>query len=161
MSYLKPVLWLLVCEKASEAAASVVCAREMPLEILMHFVSALPHEFTDVGVFLLSGFVSLIHIVDLHYGEQLNSSVPNKEFRRYVEPGSGTAKGILEMMHLKHLKYFGEPKQICGKAGNFVRGTVGYDGWKSGSGIVGGAVGYEHGPRLRKLPVDRRTSLRD
>ncbi|GMH28826.1 hypothetical protein Nepgr_030669 [Nepenthes gracilis] len=47
--HFNPNYRLRVCEKALEAAASVVCARELPLAILMHFVSALPHEFTDVG----------------------------------------------------------------------------------------------------------------
>ncbi|KAI5446776.1 hypothetical protein KIW84_014573 [Lathyrus oleraceus] len=31
------------------AAASVVCAFDIPLEILLLFISALPHEFTDYG----------------------------------------------------------------------------------------------------------------
>jgi tRNA guanosine-2'-O-methyltransferase len=42
-------LWLLVCEKVIEAAASVVCTFEVPLQILLHFISTLPREFTDYG----------------------------------------------------------------------------------------------------------------
>lgn len=38
-----------VCEKVLEAAASVVNTFDMPLEILLHFVSTVPREFTDYG----------------------------------------------------------------------------------------------------------------
>uniref|UniRef100_A0A2N9GXM7 Uncharacterized protein n=1 Tax=Fagus sylvatica TaxID=28930 RepID=A0A2N9GXM7_FAGSY len=38
-----------VCEKVIEAAASVVCTFEVPLQILLHFISTLPREFTDYG----------------------------------------------------------------------------------------------------------------
>ncbi|XP_062146057.1 uncharacterized protein LOC133854045 isoform X2 [Alnus glutinosa] len=38
-----------VCDKILEAAASMVCTFEVPLEILLHFISALPREFTDYG----------------------------------------------------------------------------------------------------------------
>ncbi|KAL4602312.1 hypothetical protein ACB092_10G044100 [Castanea dentata] len=41
-----------VCEKVLEAAASVVCTFEVPLQILLHFISTLPREFTDYGGFL-------------------------------------------------------------------------------------------------------------
>lgn len=44
-----PFLCLLVCEKVLEAAASVVCTFEVPLQILLHFISTLPREFTDYG----------------------------------------------------------------------------------------------------------------
>ncbi|XP_059657675.1 uncharacterized protein LOC132304137 isoform X2 [Cornus florida] len=40
---------LRVCEKVLEAAASVICASELSLEILLHFISILPREFTDYG----------------------------------------------------------------------------------------------------------------
>ncbi|KAF5477643.1 hypothetical protein F2P56_004263 [Juglans regia] len=38
-----------VCDKVLEAAASVVCVFEVPLEILLHFISTLPRELTDYG----------------------------------------------------------------------------------------------------------------
>ncbi|GAB4834643.1 hypothetical protein Ancab_032906 [Ancistrocladus abbreviatus] len=38
-----------VCDKVLEAAASVVCAHELPLEMLLHFISAFPREFTDIS----------------------------------------------------------------------------------------------------------------
>lgn len=44
-----PFLWVPVCDKILEAAASVVCSFEVPLEMLLHFISSLPREFTDSG----------------------------------------------------------------------------------------------------------------
>lgn len=38
-----------VCEKVLETAASVVCTYNVPLEILLHFISSFPREFTDYG----------------------------------------------------------------------------------------------------------------
>ncbi|KAG7955620.1 hypothetical protein I3843_11G082000 [Carya illinoinensis] len=38
-----------VCDKVLEAAVSVVCVFEVPLEILLHFISTLPRELTDYG----------------------------------------------------------------------------------------------------------------
>ncbi|KAF6153002.1 hypothetical protein GIB67_021607 [Kingdonia uniflora] len=38
---------LRVCEKVVEAAASVMCASDVPLETLMHFFATMPREFTD------------------------------------------------------------------------------------------------------------------
>ncbi|XP_074269533.1 uncharacterized protein LOC141592672 [Silene latifolia] len=36
-----------VCEDVVDAAISVVCAHELPLESIFHFIGALPREFTD------------------------------------------------------------------------------------------------------------------
>ncbi|GAB2273232.1 hypothetical protein Dimus_008033 [Dionaea muscipula] len=47
--HFNPKYRLRVCERILEAADSVICAHELPLEILLHFVSSLPHELTDVG----------------------------------------------------------------------------------------------------------------
>ncbi|XP_042008836.1 uncharacterized protein LOC121757352 isoform X1 [Salvia splendens] len=38
-----------VCEKILAAAASVMCGSDVPLEILSHFISSLPREYTDYG----------------------------------------------------------------------------------------------------------------
>jgi len=38
-----------VCGKILEAAVCVVCPFDIPLEILLLFISALPKEFTDYG----------------------------------------------------------------------------------------------------------------
>ncbi|XP_039022591.1 uncharacterized protein LOC120155085 isoform X1 [Hibiscus syriacus] len=38
-----------VCEKVVQAAASLVPASDVPLEILLHFISTLPREVTDYG----------------------------------------------------------------------------------------------------------------
>lgn len=38
-----------VCEKVLDSAASVVCACDVPLDILMHFISTFPWEFTGYG----------------------------------------------------------------------------------------------------------------
>lgn len=43
------LLWFPVCQKVLEAATSLVCTFHVPLEILLHFISALPREFTDYG----------------------------------------------------------------------------------------------------------------
>lgn len=40
---------MLVCAKALEAAASVLCTSNLALEVVLHFVSALPREATDYG----------------------------------------------------------------------------------------------------------------
>ncbi|KAL5815078.1 hypothetical protein ACOSQ3_025873 [Xanthoceras sorbifolium] len=47
--HFNPNYRLRVCEKVLEAAASLVCASDVPLEILLHFISAVPREFTDYG----------------------------------------------------------------------------------------------------------------
>lgn len=47
--HFNPNYRLRVCEKVLEAAASLMCTFEVPLEILLHFISALPREFTDYG----------------------------------------------------------------------------------------------------------------
>lgn len=38
-----------VCEKVLETGASVACTFDVPLEILFHFISSFPREFTDCG----------------------------------------------------------------------------------------------------------------
>lgn len=40
---------MLVCAKALEAAASVLCTSDLDLEVLLLFISALPREATDYG----------------------------------------------------------------------------------------------------------------
>uniref|UniRef100_A0A2P2MML6 Uncharacterized protein LOC105632355 isoform X3 n=1 Tax=Rhizophora mucronata TaxID=61149 RepID=A0A2P2MML6_RHIMU len=47
--HFNPNYRLRVCEKVLEAATSVVYASDVPLENLLHFVDALPREFTDCG----------------------------------------------------------------------------------------------------------------
>ncbi|WCJ25750.1 tRNA/rRNA methyltransferase (SpoU) family protein [Euphorbia peplus] len=47
--HFNPSYRLRVCEKAIEAASSVVSTNDVPLESLLHFISALPQEFTDYG----------------------------------------------------------------------------------------------------------------
>ncbi|PON64646.1 Armadillo-type fold containing protein [Parasponia andersonii] len=47
--HFNPNYRLRVCEKVLEAGASVVCTFDVPLEILLHFISTLPREFTDYG----------------------------------------------------------------------------------------------------------------
>ncbi|KAF7828486.1 putative methyltransferase TARBP1 [Senna tora] len=47
--HFNPNYRLRVCQKILEAAVSVVCANDIPLEILLVFISALPREFTDCG----------------------------------------------------------------------------------------------------------------
>lgn len=43
-----------VCEKVLDAAASVVHIFDVSLEILLHFISAVPREFTDFGGTLIT-----------------------------------------------------------------------------------------------------------
>ena len=38
-----------VCEKILDTGASVVCTFDVPREVLLHFISILPREFTDYG----------------------------------------------------------------------------------------------------------------
>ncbi|PRQ18401.1 putative tRNA (guanosine(18)-2'-O)-methyltransferase [Rosa chinensis] len=38
---------LRVCEKVLDSAASVVCTCDLPLDVLLHFISTFPWEFTD------------------------------------------------------------------------------------------------------------------
>lgn len=40
---------MLVCTKALEAAASVLCTSDLALEVVLLFISALPREATDYG----------------------------------------------------------------------------------------------------------------
>ncbi|KAM7273825.1 hypothetical protein ACFE04_028489 [Oxalis oulophora] len=47
--HFNPMYRLRVCEKVLEAAAVVVCVRDVPLEILLYFIASLPREFTDDG----------------------------------------------------------------------------------------------------------------
>ncbi|KAJ0104679.1 hypothetical protein Patl1_18356 [Pistacia atlantica] len=47
--HFNPNYRLRVCEKVLEAATSLVCSFDVPLDILLHFISALPREFTDYG----------------------------------------------------------------------------------------------------------------
>ncbi|PNY04748.1 tRNA/rRNA methyltransferase SpoU family protein [Trifolium pratense] len=47
--HFNPSYRLQVCGRILEAAASVVCAFDIPLETLLLFISALPREFTDCG----------------------------------------------------------------------------------------------------------------
>ncbi|XP_010274499.1 PREDICTED: uncharacterized protein LOC104609816 isoform X2 [Nelumbo nucifera] len=54
--HFNPNYRLRVCEKVLEVACSMMCPSDVPLEILMHFLSSLPREFTDFGgvlIFLL------------------------------------------------------------------------------------------------------------
>ncbi|EEF37970.1 RNA binding protein, putative [Ricinus communis] len=44
-----PFVIFAVCEKVLGAATSVVSTVDVPLEVLLHFVSTLPREFTDYG----------------------------------------------------------------------------------------------------------------
>ena len=44
---------LLVCEKVLEAAASVLLVHKVSLEKLLHFIAAIPREFTDFGGMLI------------------------------------------------------------------------------------------------------------
>ncbi|XP_044477036.1 uncharacterized protein LOC123204445 isoform X2 [Mangifera indica] len=47
--HFNPTYRLRVCEKVLEAATCLICTFDVPLEILLHFISALPREFTDYG----------------------------------------------------------------------------------------------------------------
>ncbi|KAK4262528.1 hypothetical protein QN277_028078 [Acacia crassicarpa] len=47
--HFNPNYRLQVCQKIMEAAVSVACVFDVPLEILLIFVSTLPREFTDFG----------------------------------------------------------------------------------------------------------------
>uniref|UniRef100_A0A803PMX3 tRNA (guanosine(18)-2'-O)-methyltransferase TARBP1 n=1 Tax=Cannabis sativa TaxID=3483 RepID=A0A803PMX3_CANSA len=47
--HFNPNYRLRVCEKVLEAGASVVCTFDVPLEILLHFISTVPRDFTDYG----------------------------------------------------------------------------------------------------------------
>ncbi|XVF10929.1 hypothetical protein REPUB_Repub07fG0225600 [Reevesia pubescens] len=47
--HFNPNYRLRVCEKVVEAAAALVPASDVPLEILLHFISTLPREVTDYG----------------------------------------------------------------------------------------------------------------
>ncbi|GMN30914.1 hypothetical protein TIFTF001_003022 [Ficus carica] len=47
--HFNPNYRLRVCEKILETGASVVCTFDVPLEVLLHFISILPREFTDYG----------------------------------------------------------------------------------------------------------------
>ncbi|XP_068650315.1 uncharacterized protein [Aristolochia californica] len=47
--HFNPNYRLLVCEQVVEAAASVTCVLDVKVDGLLHFVSALPREFTDYG----------------------------------------------------------------------------------------------------------------
>ncbi|KAI4369980.1 hypothetical protein MLD38_018368 [Melastoma candidum] len=47
--HFNPNYRLKVCQKILEVAVSVVCPDSVPLEMLLHFVSAFPSEFTDYG----------------------------------------------------------------------------------------------------------------
>ncbi|KAE9607417.1 putative tRNA (guanosine(18)-2'-O)-methyltransferase [Lupinus albus] len=47
--HFNPSYRLQVCDKILEAAISVVCTFDIPLEILLLFISAFPREFTDYG----------------------------------------------------------------------------------------------------------------
>lgn len=38
-----------VCERVMEAASAMLCAQDLPLEMVLHFISTLPREFTDFG----------------------------------------------------------------------------------------------------------------
>uniref|UniRef100_A0A1D1XU92 tRNA (guanosine(18)-2'-O)-methyltransferase TARBP1 n=2 Tax=Anthurium amnicola TaxID=1678845 RepID=A0A1D1XU92_9ARAE len=47
--HFNPKYRLEVCERVLDATSSVICACCMPLEMLFHFLSTLPREFTDIG----------------------------------------------------------------------------------------------------------------
>ncbi|KAL9271167.1 hypothetical protein AKJ16_DCAP25675 [Drosera capensis] len=38
-----------VCTRAFQAASSIICKHELPLKLILHFVSSLPRELSDVG----------------------------------------------------------------------------------------------------------------
>ena len=39
----------IVCKRVMDATSSVLCVEDVPLKMLLHFVSTLPREFTDFG----------------------------------------------------------------------------------------------------------------
>lgn len=43
------ICFVVVCEKILAAAASVISGNDVPVEILLHFISSLPRECTDCG----------------------------------------------------------------------------------------------------------------
>ncbi|OVA14952.1 tRNA/rRNA methyltransferase [Macleaya cordata] len=47
--HFNPNYRLRVCNKVLEAASSVMCTSDVPIETLMHFFSKVPREFTDCG----------------------------------------------------------------------------------------------------------------
>ncbi|RZC48081.1 hypothetical protein C5167_041028 [Papaver somniferum] len=47
--HFNPNYRLQVCEKVLEAASSVMCTSDVPVETLMHFIAKVPREFTDFG----------------------------------------------------------------------------------------------------------------
>ncbi|KAI3973692.1 hypothetical protein MKX01_031112 [Papaver californicum] len=47
--HFNPNYRLQVCEKVLEAASSVMCTSDVPVETLMHFIAKVPREFTDYG----------------------------------------------------------------------------------------------------------------
>ncbi|XP_038906254.1 uncharacterized protein LOC120092116 isoform X2 [Benincasa hispida] len=47
--HFNPSYRLQVCAKALEAAASVLCTSNLALEVVLHFISAIPREATDYG----------------------------------------------------------------------------------------------------------------
>ncbi|XP_021765778.1 uncharacterized protein LOC110730295 isoform X2 [Chenopodium quinoa] len=47
--HFNPNYRLRICERVLEAAVSVVCPDELSLETILHFIAALPREFTDTG----------------------------------------------------------------------------------------------------------------
>ena len=51
-----------------DAVASVTHAFDVSLEILLHFISAVPREFTDSGgMLIISGMLYLIHFITASY----------------------------------------------------------------------------------------------
>ncbi|KAH6767928.1 tRNA/rRNA methyltransferase family protein [Perilla frutescens var. frutescens] len=54
-----------VCEKILAAAASVMSGSDIPLEILLHFISSLPREYTDYGGSLRYVVQKWLHSLDL------------------------------------------------------------------------------------------------
>ncbi|XP_077235143.1 tRNA/rRNA methyltransferase (SpoU) family protein [Tasmannia lanceolata] len=47
--HFNPNYRLRVCEQVLEAAVSVMCTCDVPLDVLLHFLSTVPREFTDYG----------------------------------------------------------------------------------------------------------------
>ncbi|CAA6657139.1 unnamed protein product [Spirodela intermedia] len=47
--HFNPNYRLQVCERVMEAASAMLCAQDLPLEMVLHFISTLPREFTDFG----------------------------------------------------------------------------------------------------------------
>ncbi|KDP39960.1 hypothetical protein JCGZ_03491 [Jatropha curcas] len=72
--HFNPNYRLRVCEKVLEAVASVVSTFNVPLEVLLHFVSTLPREFTDYGGSLREKMQEWLFGGDKFYSSNNNSN---------------------------------------------------------------------------------------